>query len=414
MPGLTKSDYANALRRVYKPFIQKTFTSRRVLRSKMKPRVEQMAEGERISFTLHTQPSGAITTGSSIYFPDAEKQVHERAFTNYKYTYARVMVTGPAIAASSRKYAAEARALFNELQGIAKDIRYLDQRQLWIGSSGQLATMTAVGSSTSITVTAAKLRYLRIGDTIDILKTADGQPGSGGRKLKITNIAPSTNVVTLSGGSTGTGVNDATDLNTNVANYGVYWQNSYLAWPWGVQDVVSASDPTAGSYCGIARSGNNWWQGQTQAGGGDMLALQEIQELIDLIMFYGTDDPGQIMLVCDPDTWNYIGGSLVDDRRFRGKELKLEGWFNALDFAGTPIVKDYHCPALKLYALDLSTWFEWQDVTWGKGGWRDEESGDMLTPVEEMDAYQAVWKRYHQTVCVQPNANGYLDGFTLS
>jgi hypothetical protein len=409
MAALTRSTGSSTLWRVYEKKVTRQFNKERILKKRLKLTPKATGEGERIEFPLHIGSSGGITVTGGTTLPNAQYQEHTSGYCNYYHLYGQIKVTGPMLSSTVKGKTAFIDSLDSETNGMISDLKDMDQILLWGNADGLLATVaSAAASSANTIITVDNTRNLRRGMVVDVLVKSTGVVGNGGMQVRITDVdhsTPSCTVVTtgLDGGA-------PTSLTTTD---GLYIQGAYgnattgPSCPWGVQAIISASNPTVANYGGITRTGNAYWQAQSSANGGTKRAVQLslIDRLIQNISARSSGKPN--LIVTTPAIEGIIGGMLVDSKRWRGDATTLDGWYKAVTFAGIPIVPDKHCTPNSLYVFDTDFWYRYFPPDIGEGKWFDHD-GHVLARVPGEDSVEATWKSYHQNICTNPSAQGVL------
>lgn len=403
MAALTRATGSAMLWRVYEEKVTKQFNAQRILKNRLKATPKETGEGERIEFPLHIGSSGGITVTSGTTLPNAQYQEYTSGQCNYFHLYGQIKVDGPMLSSTVKGKTSFRDSLDSETTGMVNDLKDTDQILLWGDGSGLLATVaSAAASGTNTIVTVDNSRNLRRGMVVDVLVKSTGATGNGGVKARITDVdhsTPSCTFVTtsLDGGA-------PTSLTTTD---GIYIQGAYNDAPWGVQAIISASDPSVADYGGIDRDAAAYWKAQDSANGGTNRAVQLslIDKLIQNITSRSNGRPNLIMTT--PALEGIIGGMLTDSKRFKGDSMTLDGWYKAVTFANIPVVADKHCTPNTLYVFDTRFWRRYFPPDIGEGKWFDHD-GHVLARVPGEDSVEATWKSYFQNICTNPSAQGRL------
>lgn len=388
----TQSDL---LRIVYRRYLRPMFNLRSILLQRFGRDTENWAQGTNISIPLHWAQSGGFGWSDAGVLPTPGEQTVKRAIFDYGKLYGRIRIAGQHMRRARRSYAAEAQPFTFEARGLVQDIRSGLNKDLWGNGDGSLAVVASGVSANSITV--EDTYGLQNNAIVDVLLKATGVVGSGVAGARI-NITQATKTVTLQSGN----FIDWTDIQANPTNYKVYRQGSYNQAMFGLDAIISTSNPTAGNYGGLDRdlTVNDPWKSFVDDNAGVLrqISFRKIQDAIDEVEWRS---PGQTnLIICPPDIWSVIAERLVNDKFYRGETMKLNGWAQAVDFAGIPIVKDKHCTKNTIYGLDTTFFKIYQS---SEGEWIDY-SGSVLQAVPGMDEYEANWVRELQCVCLAPNA----------
>lgn len=408
IPTATRTVYDNALRHVYTPKLWQLQNRDRILLKKFQRDTAQYAEGKQINIRLHTAGSGGVgwSTGT---LPASGTQLINNAYANYKKLYGRFKIDGDLIAGTRTGYAAEMRALAWEARNLVEDLAQALAYDIWQDASGQVSGSTASnpsgGASTSSIRVPIANNGIRKNMIVDVLKT-DGTASTQGKAgMLVSSVAVDSADATLYlitfDTTNGPALGGTGDM-TSGGPYAVYRQGSYGNAIDGVSKIVS----TTGTYLGINRgtAGNEFWKAQSLANGGTNrpIQLELMQEMLDTIE---TNSPGATnLIVTSHAIWRKLADILVADKRHEGTRMKLDGWCEALDFRGVPVVRDKHAPANKMWFFDARTWTIYQD---SEGGFIDEDN-QILRMVSGEDAFEAAWRRYLQLVCHDPASNGVL------
>jgi len=152
-----------------------------------------------------------------------------------------------------------------------------------------------------------------------------------------------------------------------------------------------------GTYAGIARGSFAEWAATLQANGGTprSLTFGLIESMLTAI--FNASGVAPDLIVTTPTLWQAFGALFGSNRRWPYRdtvttaagELKLGAGYNALEFAGIPIVRDKDCPAGHMLFLHTpSVWVEFletrpgQDNTGPNGTFMltDEKSKSSMLP----------------------------------
>ncbi len=409
MAALTRTTGSAALWRVYEEKVTTQFNKKRILKNRLNPTPKETGEGERVEFPLHIGSSGGITVTSGTTLPNAQYQEYTQGICNYFHLYGQIKVTGPMLSSTVKGRTSFIDSLDSETTGMIEDLKDMDQILLWGTGDGLLATVaSAAASSANTIITVDNTRNLRRGMVVDVLVKSTGIVGNGGTQVRITDVDHSTPSVTV----VTTGLDGGTPTSLTTTD-GLYIQGAYgnattgPSCPWGVQAIISASNPTVADYGSISRSTNAFWKSQDSTNGGTKRAVQLslVDKLIQNIESRSNGRPNLIMT--NPAIEGILGGMLTDSKRYRGDAMTLDGWYKATTFAGIPIVADKHCTPNTLYIFDTRFWRRYFPPDLGQGKWFDHD-GHVLARVSGEDAVEATWKSYFQNICTNPAAQGRL------
>lgn len=410
----TRTTYDNVLRHVYTPDLWELQNRDRILLQLIGRKSAMYAEGKQINIRLHTAGAGAVGYSSSGTLPTSGTQKFNEVSTGYKRLYGTFKIDGALLKSAREPSAAELDSLLSEARGCVEDqadaLAY-DIHQDGSGRLGGVLSNPNGGASTSSFRIPKINNGLKANMIIDVTTVA-GAVTEGKVGLLVTSVVTDGTDATLDlvtlhadgGVLAGTG-------DVGGGTYYAYRQGSRNDSIYGLDGIVDTTSPEAGHtgaghYLGVNRAtaGNEYWRAQVLANGGTNreITLDLLQELRDAIEM---NSPGTPKLgICSHAIWRRIAQILVPDKRYGGDLYKLNGWCQAVDFAGMPIVRDKWARRNELYMLDLDVWSIYQD---SEGGWVDED-GQILHRVSGADQFEAAWRRFLEIVCHDPASNGVL------
>lgn len=401
--GATRTTQAALLREVYVSRLQRQFNLRSILLQYLERMVEgDFAEGRLISIPLHSGMSGGWGWSDSGVLPSAGNQQIDRHTYNYRRLYGKMQIDGPHAEGARQKRAAEQAPFALESKGLVRQGRKHMNMDLFGDGTGALATPAAATSATSLSVSVDDTRGLYDNQIVDIVLSATGNVGGGAQGVKI-SVNRTTGVITITEGA----LIDFTDVNTNPTNYRIYRQGSRNQTLFGLKAIVSESNPPtgAGNYGGIDRAdaAKAFWKAQRVNAAAASLTYDMIQQGVDLVDKNSDGVPN--LMITSHRQWRKLANILQPLKRFDGTAIKLNGWMEALDFNGTPVVKDQHCQNDLFYILDTTMFHLYQN---DEGKWMDED-GAILSRVPNRHAYEATWFTFRQLCCDAPNAQCVID-----
>lgn len=311
--------------------------------------------------------------------------------------YGTIEIDGPHVEGASKSYAAERRPYDFETRNLVRQMRHGINHDMFGSGDGSLGTIASSANATSFIMD--DVRGIEDNLRIDVVNKTTGAVQGGVIGADVT-VAPSTKTVTIS--TSGMQLSDFSDVNSNPTNYKVYRSGSRNMAPFGLEALVSQSNPSTGNVGGIDRtaSGNEFWQSQRlhNSGVARDISLPLIQDGITLIEKRSNGQPN--LILCGYEVWTILMNELIASKRWDGKETKLNGWARALMFNDVPIVRDKHCPPETMFILDTNMFTLYQN---DEGKWMDED-GAILSRVPGRHAYQAAWFKFCELVCHAPNA----------
>lgn len=347
--------------------------------------------------------------------PSSGNQRYAQAQYDLKYKYARIGVSGPAIAKSSKDAGAFLRVLKSEIDGATLDLKKDVARQIYGDGSGTVATVSSLtsggGTATVVVVISSSEPLdkgeLYVGMNVDIGSLANPvlrNPASS--YGTITAIVPSTLSITIasaSGGNFGTPAgSDLIFRQGNTTASSVSYEMSGLA------NIVSTSTGQTVGGINSGAAGNDYWENVRATAA--TVSQDAMQQLWARVRRTSGDDPS--LIVGSYGLRRQYFNTLQSQVRY-SEPTKLAGGFSALDFNGLPLVADHEAPYgrfyflnekhLKIYAINAQggTDFAWMNL-----------DGDVLNRVANQDAYEAIMHRYMQLGTDMRNAHGVLSGMT--
>ena len=401
--GSTRTNQENLLRTVYLRDMRRQFNIRSILLQIIGRDTKNFAPGKEISIPLHAAAGEGHTYSDAGNLPPASHEQIERAKFNYRMMTSRIEIAGDFEDDAASSQAAEVKPLDFQIRATIRNGRHDLNFDLFGEGDALLATPASSASGTTLVVDS--VRGLRNNQRVDIVLKATGAAGTGGVKGAQITINKSTLTLTLVGGAQ---LNDGSGVALNAAptTYGVYRSGAYMQAPFGLEAAINTGNPIGGNYGQVDRSldANEFYRGNVLDNSGTprSVALKLMQTVVDDVEIRGD---GETKVIVAPHAlWNTIADLLVDDKRYSGQAMKLNGWAQAVDFAGIPVVRDKHCDPTKLYFLDNATWKIYQN---NEGSWMDKD-GAILSRVQGKVAYEAAWYRRLQLICMLPAANGIL------
>jgi len=405
MAGSNKTNMANLLRTVYQRYLARQFPLRSITLQMMEPKTVKLAVGSTLSISIHAAAGAGYTWSTAGVLPDPTVDVPTRATLGYKQMGLTVEFSADLIDDANSREAAEADPVAWQIKSaLAVMRRDLNYDLLNGDGSGQIGTLASAANNV---MTLSDLRGVRNNMKVDVLLKATGSVGAGGVKGAIV----STNRVNKTAALVGTTFADGTgtELNANIANYGIYRAGSYNDAVWGFAAAIAASNPPAGvtTYGNIDRSvdANDYWRAISHgnSGTGRRPTPRLIVDLLEDVE--ANSELGNVTFaLCSANVFNVLIEDLITNRRYGGRQLKLNGWADAVEINGVPLVKEHQMPDDRIYAITKDSWALFQNDA---GKWMDKD-GAMFDRVDGKTAYKAAWYRRMQPFCRSPVSNGVL------
>jgi hypothetical protein len=394
MPGATLATVDAILKEVYGPRIEEQLQDEVVALRRIERTSEGLVEtpgGKYVNFPIRVKRNHGIGYRQEEgTLPTAGKQGYTEAIVPLRYGYGRVRLTGQTIELAEKNPQAFASAMDREMDGLKADITKDQNRIVYGPQNGELAVVDADGANT---VTVENVQYLEVGMVIDIVT-----PGTGVltdiTNRTITAINETTKVVTYSGAN-GTAAVDDILVRTG----------SFRNEPNGLRNVVD--DGTV--LHNIDPDEEPQWKSKVLGNSGNTRALSEglMIQMADEIRRKG----GKVSVI-----FTSLGvrrayfNLLVQQRRYTDTK-EFAGGFTGLPFNyGTeiPVVEDVDCPPNRMFFLQESHMFMLQSKDWH---WADDD-GTVLKWVRDLDAFEAVLRKYHEMGTNRRNAHGVIEDIT--
>ena len=441
------SNYQEAMKTFFLPAVQEQLNHDMILADKIDVNEEDVF-GKEAKIDLHYGRSNAVgarADGGAL--PDADYQKYKQCTVNVKYNYATIALSGPTIAATRDQRGAWAKAVDNEVSGIARDSMKEVNRQLWGCGYGTLARWRSTESATSYTLqkkyygnsvggdgfgSTFGAKYLEeMTSAVPVVPSA--LSGSSGIiTVDTTNIA----VSAITEGSTydtitvtDPDVTEAaatfyvrpgsarTTATTSAAGYGrlemvgirgiVTDQNlDDIAATDGTNSGLADADPLQG----IDVSTYNWWKATVLAhasgryAGQRALTLDLMQQAFDKVekkagVGYGPD----MIITTRAIRREYLALCQADRRTVNS--MTLDGGWTALDYNGIPLMVDNDAIDGEMYFLTLK---DLQIYRMSDYDWMSDSGGGILRVISGYDAYEATLYRYAELGCKRRNSQGVL------
>lgn len=401
--GSSYTTQSELLRTVYQNRWRRQFPTKSVLLQVLKRRTENIKEGDHISIGTHAELGGAVRVSRTNLLPPADAEMVRRFKFNQRVLSVAIEIDGTFMDRAADKKAADMAPLTLEMDSKLRLARKTANWLLYRDGSALFAT--CAGATAADTFTVDSVAGLRTNMRIDVLKKTTGAPAEGGvvgAKIKVNR---STKTVTLVSPSQLANYNA---IQASPTDYGVYLHGSWCDSFFGLDAIISEGNPptAVGNYGDIDRTNddNDWARGQVHHNNGSprVPTFLLMQNLIDQIEGEGDGDVN--LILTPPGLWSAYASILVDDKRYRGEQMTLNGWAQAVRFANRYLVRDHHCQEDRMYFMDLRTWWIMEN---NAGEWMDED-GAILSRKAGAIAYEAAWWWKLQMVCNGPGANGVL------
>lgn len=357
--------------------------------------------GKEARFAIHVgrnQGIGARNEGEDL--PDAGQNKDAQAALFLKYQYGRIQGNGQVFEQVETNPQAFVDWMSREVDTMADSLNRDLNRQVYGDGTGTLATLTA-GASAATSFVVDDVHWLEEDFMIDVLTQAtlgNPTPTKGNSALlTITAIDPTTNTVTVSGGT-------VTALTGSVlVRAGATANNWKKEWE-GFGLIISQTSTLHGINPSTVPK---WKAGYVQNSVGTLTELamnklvqgihQKGAKITDFLTTYGVANA----------YWNALQGM----RQFSSGEVTKGGVtvpvFQSL-MGNIPITCDWMAPTGTLLGINKSEMFIHQRHDWK---WLDR-TGNMWQQVTNKDVFTATMYKYSNIGITRRNAFGKLTGIT--
>lgn len=358
--------------------------------------------GKTFTVPLHTGRNLSAGAGRADggTLPTAGQQGYNVTIIPNVYSYGRIQITGPTVAATRDNAGAFVKAIDAEIQGLVMDFKKSFNRQLHSDGIDALGYLAAniVATTTGVVDDGQgnNFNFFQSGaQTVDILQ-------GNSTTVRVAGV-------TLTPGTASTspvGQNVTVTSLTASDNDPIVLPGTAGLQLMGIAGIVDSADPPLGSLQSLAVASNPFWAAQvvSNSGTNQALTLENMQKPLDLIATNSDyDENGVKFLLCSYGVRAKYISICVADKRFPNA-MELDGGFSAVDFNGKPLVPDPQCKKNRIYYLtpEVLKIFRTSDFDWL------DKDGAVLSRVANTDAYEATMFHYGNLGVVARNANGVL------
>lgn len=408
--SILTSGLANVLKEKYMEKIYDIIPQEIMLWNLFKEKVaEEAHSGEyRVRITMQTMLNESATAiAETDALPAARVPAYDYAYLYIKKVVGRMVLTGDSLDLTKGK-----NSLIDTLnRNVESTIKpFLMNINSWLHLNGDgvlcQSTGAAVDHTTYYTITVDSTRFLRPGMVLDGYDASNNHDADG---IVVTSVNHSSNTFDC------TGVATSVDANTKFYIEGSWVTSGSLTIsgshvPQGLSAIVDDTDPTYGDFQGLDRATKTYAQSYvlrgTTPGTPEAITIYDIINVLDKIDGYTALKPDMIY------TNQNVRNCLYELYRVRniptetmpakdGLPMGLKFHYSGTDI---PIVDNRMAEPYAMYFLNRSKLFRYVA---GKFKWEDR--GGWLRPLEDYDAFQAVYKGYINFGTVLPQAHGKIE-----
>lgn len=396
--GASLTTIADILKTDYGPAIRDQLNNKNSILSRLEKDFDSYDHaGKNFTEPLHiTRNEGIGSRAAGGALPTAGSQGYKSAVWPDKYSYGVIKLDRQTITASQKAPLAFAKALKSEMDGLLKDLKNDQDRQMFNDGLGTLATC-ASASGTDVTVDSTK--RLRVGQAIDICVSASGAESHGKLATTVASITSATVFVVGDALANAAGID---------GTFAVFAASSRGAEPYGLEAIVAATDTVTSGLAGLAVASYPIWKA-TLTNHNAAITELAMQKMYDDVTEAGNGDPN--VIYTSSGVARAYGDLLAAQRSFVNT-MEMDGGIKRLAFtAGSrtlPIITDKYAPAGVMWFVDEPNLVHFIMQDWD---WADED-GEILKWVSGYDAYTAYMCKYSNIGCHARNAHGKLYGIT--
>lgn len=344
--------------------------------------------GKYVTFPIRTRRNAGIGYRNEM---EALQAAGNQGFASVRigltYGYGRVRMSGPSMELAETNPQAFANGLTLEIDGIKGDILKDTNRIFYGDGTGTMAVLTSAPAA-ALTFTVADIRYLNLGDVIDIYTLPATNKATA---RTITAINDTTNTITVDAVVTAA-IGDVVIRTGNLSRE-----------PNGLASIIAAS----GALYNVDPATEPVWKSTVDTTGGPLSEGQIIKN-IDTQRTKGGGKP--TLLLADFGTRRAYFNLLTQQRRYINSK-EFAGGLQGLAFNyGTeiPLVEDVDGPLQTLIGLKENAIKIYREQAWH---WTQRD-GQMWKWVDGFDAYEALLVQYWQIGIEQRNCFFKMTGLT--
>lgn len=351
--------------------------------------------GKYVTFPIHTRRNTGIGARNELEaLPPAGQQGTTAARVGLKYLYGAMELSGQAISLVDTDYNSFLSAVEFESERLRVDLSLDLNRQVYGDGTGTLATCTAQGPVTTLTVNDSSL--FELDESVDIVDKTNSTVLAAGRTI---TAIPSATTVTISGAGVTTTANH---VFTRMGNWNREWT--------GLKAIIAAS----GTLYNVDPTLHPVWTANVDSNAGTPRAVSEglFNVMSDTIKQRG----GKTTLMLTTYGVRRAYANLLQQQRQYVNTSTFEGGYKGLAYTtpdgDIPMVVDRMAPKGTAWfvnedALTVYRENDWDFMDYGGDKWRLKQTGG-----NDYDAYIARLYQYSELGTDRRNTHGVI--FDLS
>lgn len=385
------------LKEVYGPRIQDQLQSEAVGLKRIEKTSEGVTEtvgGKYVDFPIRVKRNhGVGYRDENGQLPAAKRQEYAEVHTTLRYGYGRVRLTGQAMRLAEKNHQAFASAMDEEMEGLKETLSKDSNRIFYGDGTGLMATITSAGAGATDTHTVDTVKYLEIGQQVDVLVKSGGATVQ--LDVEIIDVNEDTLAVQFS----------ASFVSNSANNHGIYRQGSFEKEPQGLGSIVN----DAGTLFNVDPTVQPLWKSIIKDNGGTNRALSEglMIETVDDVRIKG----GAVSLILGSLGVRRAYFNLLTQQRRYTDTKEFAGGFTGLAFnhgKEIPMVEDVDHPDNTMHMLTEKRFKVYQDSDWH---WAQDD-GNILKWVTDFDAWEGFMRKYWELGISQRNAQARIEDIT--
>ena len=374
--------------------------------------------GRRAFHAVHVKRSSGVgNRADNESLPNAGNQTYINPTVPLRYSYGRIQITGPSIAATEGGRASFVDGIDEEMKRIQMDMIRDLNRQAWGTSDGVICGLTVANNTTTIGIDTADQVdqiYRQLGDDgsyleVDIGTATPYNDEYSSAGLYVESVDTTNGTITVTTAITTTAGSKLVRHGSGGASTNSGNPNDGQRELTGMQTMVGT-----GNVYGITASTYPTWQSGTSTSVGQLtetkvnklIQQQEMKSGMPITLLVGTDGVGRAASAMLEATRRHV--NTVDLKAgWTGVQwsVPLEGMRRSGPIA---LTFDRDVPTQRLYGLHMPAFihyslkeFEWM-----------QRDGSVVRAVADKDAYEATMYRYHELAVMQRNCHFVMTGVT--